>query len=184
MYWLRFCFEMTAGTVVSGVLAAAFLLADEKNIAGLEKFTRNRVIGLIIAFPALFACVPHAQIVAPGILQEPLLLYALAVTIPILCYFYIDYYTARAIGGAVIILAYDLIHYAYDEKFAAAGILTVAAWIFGFAGIWMSGKPYALRDWFRLAAAKRGFARSAAAVSLFYGLCFLFALICGIGKIL
>lgn len=180
MYWVRFFFEMIAGIVISGVLTAGFLGVNETNLAKWEKFTRNRIFGMIIAFPALFACVPHAQIVAPGFLQNPLLLWGLAILIPILCYFYIDYYTARAIGGAAIILAYDLIHYAYDERLFGGVFLTIMAWLFGFAAIWMSGKPHALRDWFRLAARKKVFGRCAAAAAAICGLAFIIALIGGI----
>ena len=33
--------------------------------------------------------------------------------------------------------------------------LVVPAWIFGIAGIWVSGKPCALRDWIRLCAGSK-----------------------------
>ena len=161
MYSLRFFFEMSAGTILFLLLAAGFQIVNESNIEKFEKIVRNKVAGLIIALPALAACVPHAQIVAPGILQSPFILWPLAIAIPVLCYFYIDYYTARAAAGAIIVLAYDLIHYAYDEKLPGAAIMTIAAWFFGFAAIWVSGKPYALRDWFRLAARNRKFAIAA-----------------------
>lgn len=182
MYLIRFIFEMSAGLLLFGFLAAGFYFAAEENIGKLEKITRNRIAGLLIALPALAACVPHAQIVAPGILQNPVLLWSLAILIPVLSYFYLDYYTARAGAGAIIILAYDLIHYAYEEQLPGAAVLTVAAWLFGFAAIWVSGKPHALRDWFRLAARNRKFGISAAAASLLCGACFAAALIGGLLK--
>ena len=179
MEFYRFIFEMICGCGIFAFLAVAYFTASEKNIAKLEKFTRNRVIGLIVALPALAACVPHAQIVAPGILQNPVLLWALAIAIPVLSYFYIDFYTARALSGAVIILAYDIIHYAYDWQIPGAAVITVAAWIFGFGGIWGSGKPSSLRDSFRLAAEKKLFARIAAGVSAIIAAVFLWTLISG-----
>ena len=179
----RFIFEMLSGAVIFTALGCGFFLASEKTLPRLEKFCRNRVIGLIIALPALLSCVPHAQIVAPGILQNPAVLYFLALAIPVLSYFYIDFYAARAIGGAIIILAYDLIHVAYEESLSGAVIFTVAAWIFGFAGIWMSGKPAALRDWFRAAAKKNMVKYPAMAVSLFCALLFLAALFMGFGRL-
>ncbi len=182
MYWYRFFLEMSIGTILFGILGAAFYFAAPDNIEKLEKAVRNRTAGLLLALPALAACVPHAQIVAPGILQEPIVLWSLALIIPVLCYFYIDYYTARAGAGAVIILAYDLIHYSYDEKLPLAMVLTVMAWLFGFAAIWVSGKPHALRDWFRLAARNRKFAVAAAAAALLSGSSFVIAAIGGILK--
>ena len=173
---------MFAGSAVFSLLGIGFFLASPDNISKLEKLTRNRMIGLLIALPALAACVPHAQIVAPGILQNPILLWSLAILIPILSYFYIDYFAARAVAGAIIILAYDLIHYGYDEKLPGAMIFTVAAWLFGFAAIWASGKPHALRDWFRLAGRNRRFAMIAGIISIMSALCFAAAFIGGIMK--
>ena len=179
----RFIFEMAAGTAIFLLLATAFALASEKRITKVEKLTRNRVLGLLIALPALISCIPHAQIVAPGILQNPLILWFLALAIPVLSYFYIDFYTARAIGGAMIILAYDVIHVAYEETLCGAAVLTVAAWLFGFAGIWMSGKPCALRDWFRLASMNKKFRFAAAVISLVCAGVFVFTLVSGFGKL-
>ena len=183
MSLVRFIFEMIAGSAIFLLLAGCFAIASEKSIQKLEKLTRNRVLGMIVALPALISCVPHAQIVAPGILQNPLLLWSLAILIPVLCYFYIDFYTARAIGGAAIILAYDLIHVAYEESLAGAAVLTVAAWLFGFAGIWISGKPCSLRDWFRLAGGNRKFRIAATVISLACAGVFVFTLISGFGKL-
>ena len=179
----RFIFEMIAGSAIFLLLTGCFAIASGKTIQKLEKLTRNRILGLIIALPALISCVPHAQIVAPGILQDPLLLWALAIAIPVLCYFYIDFYTARAIGGAAIILAYDLIHVAYEESLSGAAVLTVAAWLFGFAGIWISGKPCSLRDWFRLAEENKMFKAAATVIALFCAGVFVFTLISGFNKL-
>lgn len=179
----RFIFEMISGAVIFTALGCGFFLASEKTIPRLEKLCRNRIIGLLIALPALISCIPHAQIVAPGILQNQAVLWFLALAIPVLSYFYIDAYAARAIGGAIIILAYDLIHIAYEEALTGAAVFTIAAWIFGFAGIWISGKPCALRDWFRAAARKRNFKAFAAAVSIFCAVLFLTALFTGFSKL-
>lgn len=179
----RFIFEMISGAVIFTALGSGFFLASEKTISRLEKLCRNKVIGLVVALPALISCIPHAQIVAPGILQNTSVLWILAIAIPVLSYFYIDFYAARAIGGAIIILAYDLIHVAYEEALFGAIVFTIAAWLFGFAGIWLSGKPCALRDWFRQAACKKNFKVLTAAVSLFCAAVFLTALFTGFGKL-
>ncbi|MBQ9088256.1 MAG: hypothetical protein IJY46_05710 [Lentisphaeria bacterium] len=180
MEYCRFIFEMVCGGGIFVFLAAAHFSASEKNIAKLEKLTRNRIIGLLIALPALAACVPHAQIVAPGILQNPVVLWALAITIPVLSYFYIDFFTARAISGAVIILSYDIIHYAYDCQLPGAAVITIVAWISGFGGIWGSGKPCALRDSFRLAARKPLYANLMGWAALVVAAIYLFTIITGI----
>ena len=183
MYLTRFIIEMLCGTAIFCAIAAGHLPLQGKNIAVLEKLTRNRIIGIVFAIPALIACIPHAQIVAPGILQSPVLLWTLALLIPVLCYFYIDYYAARAVAGVTIILSYDLIHYAYDWKFPCAGIITVMAWISGFAAIWVSGKPCSLRDSFRLAAKNRKYAWTVTAVMVLFALTYIYSAVAGLTRI-
>lgn len=183
MYLTRFIIEMLCGTAIFSAVAAGHFPFQKRNIAVLEKLTRNRIIGIVFAFPALIACIPHAQIVAPGVLQSPVLLWTLALLIPVLCYLYIDYYAARAVAGAVIILSYDLIHYAYDWQFPCAGAITVIAWISGFAAIWVSGKPCSLRDSFRLAAKNRIYAWAVTAVMILFALTYICSAIAGISKI-
>lgn len=183
MYLYRFIFEMLCGTVIFAALSFALFTASGSHIAKLEKLTRDPRLGLIIALPALAACIPHAQIVAPGILQNPAVLWGLAIAIVLLSYFYIDYYAARALAGAVIILAYDLIHYSYEWLLPGMEFMVIMAWLSGFAGIWASGKPHALRDCFRLAASQRRFAICSALTALVWSLTYLWALINGALKI-
>lgn len=149
-YMLRFFVENLLFAAGFSYLTWRTYCCRESNITALEKFTRNRKIGIAIALPALLLCVPHAKLVSPGFLLP--LLWPLAVGLPVLCYYYIDYYAARAIAGALIIFAYDAIHFAYELKLPGAGVITVAAWLAGIAGIWYSGKPAALRDTWRAGA--------------------------------
>lgn len=149
-YMLRFVVENLLFAAGFSYLIWRTYRSSESNIAALEKFTRDRKIGIAIALPALLLCVPHAKLVSPGFLLP--LLWPLAVVLPVLCYCYIDFYAARAIAGALIIFAYDAIHFAYELKLPGSGVITVAAWLAGFAGIWYSGKPVALRDTWRAGA--------------------------------
>lgn len=147
---LRFYVENLLFAAGFSYLAWRTYCSSESNIGALEKFTRDRKIGIAVALPALLLCVPHAKLVSPGFLLP--LLWPLAVVLPVLCYYYIDYYAARAIAGALIIFAYDAIHFAYELKLPGAEVITVAAWLSGIAGIWYSGKPAALRDTWRAGA--------------------------------
>jgi hypothetical protein len=101
-----------------------------------------------------------------------------------LCYFYIDFYTARAGSGAMILLAYQVIHYSYDYEIPGSPVLTVAAWLYGFAAIWVSGKPCSLRDWLRLTAKKRWFALTASILAAVTALSFLWMLFAGLNRVI
>ena len=104
----------------------------------------------VIGWIALALCVPHAAVVSPGFLVP--LLWPLAIVVPILGYCFVDYPLARALGGAAILGAYYLVHKSFELHTPCSGAIAVLAWIFGIAGIWVSGKPCALRDWIRLCA--------------------------------
>lgn len=144
---------------VAGLCLAALgvllLTTNERNLAGREKFARFRWSAIFPGIPALLWCVPHAQAVAPNFLL--VFLYPLAIIIPILSYFVLDYITARVISGLAIIAAYEVIHRAFNAQMAWSELLVVYSWLLGFFGIWCSGIPCHFRDIFRLAARKKVF---------------------------
>lgn len=146
------------GIAVS-VLMVFFVFAIYKlrseNIVFFEKLCRNKQLGVIIGFPLICWCVPHAQAIIFA-WAESYLWYA-AVVLTVLSYFYLDYLFARALGGAFIIGAYYFVHGAYEFQVPFAIMLTVVSWLWGIAGIIISGKPSFLRDYFRKSAVDRKF---------------------------
>ncbi len=162
---------------VAGVLFAAVavwtLRLSLENLSRWEPLPRYRLPGMLIGWVALMLCVPHAAVVSPGILVP--FLWPLAIVVPILGYFFVDYALARALGGIAILGAYYFIHRAFDFHAPLAGVLTVMALLFGIAGIWVSGKPCSLRDWIRLCARNRSWRMvsvacwSVWALALFWG---------------
>ena len=159
-------FLWAMATFVSGSLmslAALWLTlaAAPERVGKLEKLTRNRWIGLFGGWIALALCVPHAVVVSPAFLLP--FLWPIAVAVPLLGFFYVDYPAARAVGGLLILAGYSLVHYTFDFRTPGFPLLAVAGWIAGIAGIWISGKPCAMRDYFRMAAEKVWFRRLCAA---------------------
>ena len=98
-------------------------------------------------------CVPHAAVVAPAFLLPWLL--PLALIVPWLAVFFVDYAFSRAFGGMIILLAYETVHRSFELDLPGGKIITVAAWIFGIFGIWLSGYPPFLRDIIRKSAGDR-----------------------------
>ncbi len=145
------------GLILTGT--AAWRLAPER-LGAAERFCRNRFFGLVAGWVTLLMCVPHALVVSPAFLQN--WLPVLALGLPVLCWFYLDYLAARAAAGLAILGAYEVIHLAFDCRLPGAAALTVGAWAVGIAGIWISGRPCTLRDWLRLGAAHRNWSRAAA----------------------
>lgn len=143
----------TAGVLIGGLLQTAAavwcLKLTEERLPVNEKLPRNRLGGAILGMAALLVCVPHAQVVSPSFLLP--FLYPLAVLIPILSYFFLDHCLARAVGGVMILWAYYWINTAFALNSPLLMLSAPAAWLWGALGIWISGKPWALRDWIRKA---------------------------------
>lgn len=154
-------FYLTNFAGAAGCMILAYLLwtTTPENLPRREAWTRSRLCGLFLGYAVLIPCVPLARVVAPDVLLP--WLWPLAAVLPPVCAYYVDYPNARAIGGALILLAYLTVHWSFDLTLPGAAALTVLAWIVGIAGIWLSAQPWKLRDWFRSGAK---FRRTAAAL--------------------
>jgi len=155
-----FRLALAAAGVLFALFAAWTFRSSPENLPRRESLPRRKLPGMLIGWAALFLCVPHAAVVSPGFLVP--LLWPLAVAVPVLGYFFVDYPLARALGGIAILGSYYFIHKSFELHTPFSGVLTVLAMLFGVAGIWVSGKPCALRDWIRLCA-RSGFWRRASA---------------------
>lgn len=147
---MLFMLELFAGAVINGIVAWLIFTGSEKYISRNEKLCRNRIAGLLIGLPCALACVPLAMPVSPGFLL--IWLYPAAIALPVLCYFYIDYYAARSYAFFLILLAYDIIHGAFELHTPGAPVVTALALLMGIAGIWIAAKPCFMRDIFRKSA--------------------------------
>lgn len=176
---LFFSILCIAVILLMAVGSFAMLRLNTENINSFEKFCRNRIIGVIIGFPLICWCVPHAQVIIFS-WAESYLWYA-AIILSVLSYFYLDYLTARAIGGLFIVGAFCFVHAAWDFKFRGAIPITIMSWIWGIIGIIISAKPSLLRDFFRKCSAniKLKFASH----TFMYLTAVIFGL-CGLGELL
>ena len=141
------------GALLCGYLAYLLWSTTPENLRRREAWTRNRVWGLVLGYAVLLSCVPYAEVVSPNFLLP--LLWPLAIVMPPVCAYYVDYPNARAVGGALILLAYLTVHYAFDMELPGAPALTVWAWIVGIVGIVLSAQPCRLRDEFRAGKIRR-----------------------------
>ncbi len=145
-----------AALVAASIFSAAFAVwtfrLSPQNLSKFEPWPRLKTPGMILGWIALLICVPHAEVIVPAAFLP--LLWPLAILVPILGFFYVDYPFARAFGGCVILGAYYLVHKSFELHTPGAPFLAVLGWVTGLAGIWISGKPCSLRDWIRLCAGK------------------------------
>ena len=144
---LLFAISMTAAIIFSVLAIFAVSKIKTENIGFFEKLCRNQKWGVLLGFPLVCWCVPHTQAIIFA-WAEPYLWY-IAVTLTVLSYFYLDYLFARALGGAFIIGAYCIVNWSYEFQIPGAVPVTVISWLWGICGIFISGKPSFLRDYFR-----------------------------------
>lgn len=135
--------------LISGIF---FLRLNQENLKRFESLPRNRYFGLFAGWFGLIWCIPHAQAVAPQFLIP--FMWPIALIAPVAAFFCLDYMTARAFGGLLIIISYEALHQSFALALPLAGVIAVLSWILGACGIWISGIPYSFRDAIRLAAAK------------------------------
>ena len=159
------------GAAICFAAGLTALKAAPENIKKIEQLTRNRYIGLFLGWFALIICVPHAAAVSPAFLLK--FLYPLAIAVPVLGFFFIDYPASRAISGTLILSAYNLVHLAFDINAFGMSFFAVCGWIAGFWGIWCSGLPWAWRDMFRKCASNAVFRKIAAGIFFFFALAFI-----------
>ena len=141
------------GAALCGYLAYLLWFAAPENLRRREAWTRSRVWGLVLGYLVLVPCVPYARVVAPDFLLP--LLWPLAVVLPPVCAYYVDYPNARAVAGGMILLSYLAVHYGFELELPGAVFLTFLAWAVGIYGIVVSAQPWRLRDDFRAGALRR-----------------------------
>ena len=168
-------FETLSGLLIFAAIGVLLCRTSEKNIVKMEKLCRNKVVGLALSLPCALLCVPLAVPVSPGFLQ--IWLWPLAIVLPLLCYFHIDYYASRGLAFMLILWAYDVVHGAFELKIPAAPAVTVIALLLGISGIWLAAKPCLLRDIFRKAAVSKRWKYIMFALSVPGGLTSLYMLI-------
>ncbi len=172
---------LTGGGAVILIAAAVWMLRlSPANLKRFEPWPRNRLFGLILGWLALILCIAPARVVSPQFLLP--LLWPLALIFPVLCYLFVDYLLARSVGGLLILAAYYLVHASFTLHTPVLAPLALIAWIFGIAGIWVSAKPCALRDWIRLLARAGHWRWISAALSLAYALFLVLAAILTPGR--
>ena len=101
-----------AAGILFALFAAWTFRLSPGNLSRFEAWPRRRLPGMLIGWAALAICVPHAEVVSPGFLVP--LLWPLAIAVPILGYFFVDYPLARALGGISILGAYYFIHKSFE----------------------------------------------------------------------
>ena len=141
-------FIIVALSIVSVIY---FKKTNSENIKTREKITRNVFLGTILICIDLIWCIPISKPIAPEFILP--YLFPIAFFLTYLGFQFLDYHFARAIGGFIILSASFFLSnvWAFDipEDSILAMSFSLLTYIFGIIGLFLAGKPYLLRDWFR-----------------------------------
>ena len=146
-----FIFLLSLHIVFALCFGVGFLLIREDNLLFWEKLTRARVPGAILGFLALMGFLPNVEPMFP-MSSNLFWLVPAAALLTWLCFLYIDYLFARALAGALIVIAHASLAEGYASALPGESIFAVFCFIAGIFGIVISAKPGYLRDLFRKAA--------------------------------
>lgn len=128
-------------------------LLNPQNLEDREALARNQQLGVILGLLCLLWCIPHAR----PIVWDWLLPWLLPLTVAFagIGYFFLDYLFARALGGLLILSAFYYLHASFSFHTPASQLFAVMCWLLGICGLFLSAKPYLLRDLIRQVAVAR-----------------------------
>lgn len=158
-------------SILLGILSLfyAYLLTFTscKNPRWYRNFPRLKLPGLILGSICLIWAARHTLVMLEGDLVRFHIYVKLLVPVAIvLCYFFLDYLNARALGGFMILSANYLLHAAFAYALAGRAFFAIVCLLLGVSGLFLVGTPWRMRQVFELANKNRNYALIAAAVFL------------------
>jgi hypothetical protein len=133
---------------------------------------RQRWLGLALGSICLIWAAHHACIMLEGELSSFHIFVVLAVPLAIvLCFFFLDFLFARALGGFFILCSNRLLYEAFVHNMSGRGFYSLICLAMGVIGLFWLGAPWYFRDSLELAARRPLWSR------VFAGLFLLFALV-------
>ena len=133
---------------------------------------RQRWLGLALGSICLVWAAYHACIMLEGDLSRFHFLVKLTVPVgAVLCFFFLDFLFARALGGFFIFCANQLLHDAFVHDLGGRGVYSLVCLALGVIGLFLLGAPWHFRNSLDLAARRPLWSR------LFAGLFLLVALV-------
>lgn len=133
---------------------------------------RERWLGSALGSICLVWAAYHACVMLEGDLSRFHFLVKLMVPVGgILCFFFLDFLFARALGGFFVLCANQLVHDAFVHELGARAVYSLVCLALGVIGLFLLGAPWRFRDSIDLAARQPRWSR------FFAGLFLLFALV-------
>lgn len=155
-------------------LALSYGLLPAHRREWLLALPRQRWLGLALGSICLAWAAYHACIMLEGDLARFHGLVKLLVPVGIvLCFFFLDFLFARALGGFFILCANQLLHDAFVHDISGRGFYSLVCLLLGVFGMFCLGSPWTFRDSVELAAKRPLWSRVFAGVFLVIAVVFI-----------
>jgi len=142
-----FPFSMILLAFLAGFFAIIILKSGSEKLPVLEKIPRSRLWGTFLGVFVLLWCAMESRPLVSDSFQKYLI--PLAIFSTWLGYMFLDYLLARALGGFLILLAHYYLFESFALKTPLNPLFPILCFIMGTFGIFISGKPYLLRNLIR-----------------------------------
>lgn len=167
---------MSAFTLISLLLgllslfyAYLFAVVSQRRAVWCRSFPRLKWPGMILGAVCLTWSAWHACIMLEGDLQRFHIWVKLLVPVSlVLCYFFLDYLNARALGGFMILAVNYLLHAAFVHAVPGRGFYAIICLLLGTLGLFLVGVPWRLRQMLELASSNT---RWAVALGCVFAIC-------------
>ena len=134
--------------------AYLFAVASRRDAPWYRSFPRLKWPGMILGTVCLIWSAWHGIIMLEGDLQRFHIWVKLLVPVAVvLCYFFLDYLNARALGGFMILATNYLLHAAFVHAVPGRAFYSIICLVLGILGLFLVGTPWRLRQLLERAAA-------------------------------
>jgi hypothetical protein len=111
------------------------------------RLPRERVVGAAIGVVCLVWSAYHGCLMLEGgMAPYRKVLWALVPVIAVLCYHFLDFLLARALGGALVLASAALLHGSFAEAVPLRSLYSLACYLVGLWGMALVAVPWRFRD--------------------------------------
>lgn len=146
---MEFAFKigLSVAILLFGIFTLFVATLNESSTTKAERICRNKALGCVLTLGGLILCIPQATAVAwPWLVA---MIIPLVVIFTLLFTIFLDSLVSRAVGGLLILGAYYYVNYAFSLHSTLQMVLTLIAFGLAIAGMFISARPYLLRDFLR-----------------------------------
>lgn len=166
--FMNYCILVSSALALVVLLLGGLLwrMPDLPAVWG-SRIARHRAGGALLGLVCLVWSAHYGIIMLEGDLSRFHYLVKLAVPVAaLLCYFYLDYLLARALGGFMILAANYLLHAAFAAAVPGRSWYSLVCLCLGVAGLFLVGTPWRLRQLLEAARQKPRLGRGTALILL------------------